>query len=166
MNQARVKCVAGRVTGRGMPMACAFGRLSNRTGTLANARPTGPFQDDQGFLWFRHAVWTESLRWLHVQGVRSRYFAPPNSLSGCLYILRVQGSVGFPVDRFRMKHSTGFDPKTEVFTHYRLHRPGSDQGDATVGHIAQDDEGNIWLATGSGLYRLDPSSGRTTHIST
>lgn len=39
------------------------------------------------------------------------------------------------------------DPKQETFSHYPI---------PAVKHISQDRNGQLWLSTGSGLYRLDP----------
>src|SRR5262249_60961287 len=55
-----------------------------------------------------------------------------------------------------------FDPDTESFVHYSLRVPELDVTDVIVFHIDQDRDGQIWLATGSGLFSLNPSTGKTT----
>jgi signal transduction histidine kinase/ligand-binding sensor domain-containing protein len=51
-----------------------------------------------------------------------------------------------------------FDPRTETFTHYPLQVPGPTVRSPIVLQISQDQQGQIWLATGSGLFRLDPTT--------
>ena len=56
-----------------------------------------------------------------------------------------------------------FDPATETFTHYRIESDASNRVPLTVVHISQDRAGTLWLATGGGLYGLDPGTGQITH---
>ena len=56
------------------------------------------------------------------------------------------------------------DPRTEVFTHYRVKLDEGSEIDDVVAHISQDQEGMLWLATGSGLVRLDPANGALTRF--
>jgi ligand-binding sensor domain-containing protein/signal transduction histidine kinase len=52
------------------------------------------------------------------------------------------------------------DTTTETFTHYQLQTPGPPVIHADIAHIDQDHEGILWLATLTGLLRLDPAAGR------
>jgi len=56
-----------------------------------------------------------------------------------------------------------FDKITETFTHYRITSEASEGLPVTVWSISQDHNGALWFSTGSGLYRLDPASGRMAH---
>ena len=121
-----------------------FTRLSTDEG-LSQAKVFQIIQDDQGFMWFGTQYGLN-----RYDGYTFKVFAHDaaraNSLSG-VYIFSVfkdrSGYLWVGSDESLDR----FDPRTEVFTHYKLQQPGSDQGDATVGHIAEDEEGAIWLAT-------------------
>ena len=125
-----------------------FSRLSTAQG-LSQARAKHIVQDDQGFVW----LGTQS-GLNRYDGHRFKVFtndnSRPNSLSG-VYIHSLfkdrSGSLWIGSDQFLDK----FDPKSELFTHYRV--------DTRVGDISEDRDGYIWLATGVGLFRLDPATG-------
>jgi ligand-binding sensor domain-containing protein/signal transduction histidine kinase len=136
-----------------------FAHISTAQG-MSQTRVQQIVQDDQGFLWFGTQYGLN-----RYDGYTFKVFAHDsartNSLSGVYIFSLFKDRAGYlwvasdeALDRF--------DPRTETFVHYRLHRPGADEGDATVFHINQDLEGHIWLATRSGLYRLDPGTGKTT----
>ncbi|MEM9928418.1 MAG: ATP-binding protein, partial [Bacteroidota bacterium] len=53
-----------------------------------------------------------------------------------------------------------FDPNTEQFTHYRAEGPpGRRLSNDYVADLAEDQAGNIWIATRGGLNRLNPKEG-------
>ena len=110
-------------------------------------------QDAQGFLWL---ATTDGLRRYDGYEIRDFQSDPgiPNSLSGS-YITSLlldpsgnlwSGSIEF-VDHYDL--TTG---RSRHFT------PGSDSKE--VYHISRDREGLLWLATDSGLLRLDPATTR------
>jgi ligand-binding sensor domain-containing protein/signal transduction histidine kinase len=135
-----------------------FIHLSTTQG-LSQTRVQQIVQDDQGFLWFgtqyglnrydgyKFKVFThdsnrtDSLGGVYIQALLK-------DRSGFLWI-----SADQTLDRF--------DPRTETFVHYRLQVPGSEAIQPTVLHINQDEDGAIWLATRTGLFRLDPGTGTT-----
>jgi signal transduction histidine kinase/ligand-binding sensor domain-containing protein len=136
-----------------------FTRLSTAAG-LSQTRVSDIVRDDQGFLWFgtqyglnRH------------DGHKFKVFTPNpasvNSLSGG-YIYSLfkdrSGMLWIGCDLFLDR----FEPATETFSHYSLENEDSNRSHVVVFHISQDRAGVLWLATGSGLYGLDPGTGRIT----
>ena len=130
-----------------------FARLSTAEG-LSQTRVAQIVQDDQGFMWFgtqyglnRYDGYTFKV---FVHDARG-----PNSLSGvfigALFKDR-DGALWVGCDEFLNK----FGPATETFTRYPV---------PFVTHISQDTAGTLWLATGTGLYRLDPATGQIRQYS-
>ena len=111
-------------------------------------------QDDQGFMWFGTQYGLNRF-----DGYNFKVFVHdprnPNSLSGvfinALFKDRT-GTLWVGCDQFLNK----FDRKTERFTQYAV---------PSVYHISQDTTGVLWLATTSGLYELDPATGRIRRFS-
>jgi ligand-binding sensor domain-containing protein/signal transduction histidine kinase len=111
----------------------------------------GPIvQDNQGFLWFgsQHGLF-------RFDGYSYKEFvhdpADPHSLS-CPLILTLfkdrDGSLWVGCER-SLDH---LDLQTETFTHYPV---------PFVVHVSQEKAGSLWLSTPSGLYALDPTTGRS-----
>jgi ligand-binding sensor domain-containing protein/signal transduction histidine kinase len=135
-----------------------FTRLSTENG-LSQTKVSQIVQDDQGFMWFGSQYGLN-----RYDGYKFRVFkhepGRTNSLSG-VYIYSLfkdrSGSLWIGCDEFLDK----FDPVTETFTHYRIDTRDAQGATGPVIHISQDHIDMIWLATVRGLYRLDPSTGRT-----
>jgi signal transduction histidine kinase/ligand-binding sensor domain-containing protein len=145
-----------------------FLRLTRAQGVL-QARVSNIVQDNRGFLWFatqyglnRYDGYSFRL-FTHVNG-------DPRSLNDSYVRVLFKDRDGSlwaaPLA------STGivnrYDPTTETFTRYRLDPPSSsplsDSPEPVVAprHISQDGDGNLWIATDQGLYRMNPATGRAT----
>jgi ligand-binding sensor domain-containing protein/signal transduction histidine kinase len=133
-----------------------FVHLSTTQG-LSQSRVQQIVQDDKGFIWFGTQYGLD-----RYDGYKFKVFTHDseraNSLGGVFIHSLFKDRSGFlwigsdqALDRF--------EPKTESFTHYRLQAPGLEVIQGAVLHINQDQEGAIWLATGAGLFRLDPTTG-------
>jgi PAS domain S-box-containing protein len=127
-----------------------FKRLPESAG-LSQTRVSSVVQDNLGFIWFGTQYGLNRF-----DGYRSKVFkhepGRSNSLS-CVYIHSLfvdhSGTLWVGCEGFLDK----FDPITETFTHYRINTP------TTV--ITEDHAGILWLATGRGLYSLNPATGQT-----
>jgi ligand-binding sensor domain-containing protein/signal transduction histidine kinase len=127
---------------------------------LSQTRAQQIIQDDDGFIWFgtqyglnrydgyKFKAFTHDPRVASSLG-GDYIFSLFKDHSGCLWVGTDQ-----TLDRF--------DPKTESFVHYSLRVPDLDVSDIIAFHINEDSDGQIWLATGSGLFRLNPRSGKMT----
>ena len=134
-----------------------FSRLSSAQG-LSQTQVAHIVQDDQGFMWFGTQYGLD-----RYDGYEFRVFthdpARENSLS-CVYIHSLfkdsSGTLWVGCDQFLDR----FDSVHETFTHYRI-----DAGEVGiyVSEINQDRTGMLWLATGSGLFRLNPETGQIVH---
>lgn len=140
--------------------AMRFSRISTEDG-LSQTRAAIITQDNRGFIWFgtqyglnRYDGYNFKL---YVHDAHQK-----NSLGG-VYIASLfkdrSGAlwIGCPqtLDRF--------DPISETFTHYAID-PGNPNGiGATVVDISQGTDGLLWLATGIGLYSMDPATGKLAH---
>jgi ligand-binding sensor domain-containing protein/signal transduction histidine kinase len=130
-----------------------FARISTADG-LSQTKVERIVQDDQGFMWFGTQYGLN-----RYDGYNFKIFAhdpgDPNSLSG-VYIRALfkdrDGTLWVGCNQFLNK----FDPKTETFTRYPV---------PFVNHISQDSAGMFWLATSTGLYALDPATGRIRRYS-
>ena len=85
--------------------------------------------------------------------------ARENSLS-CVFIHSLfkdrSGTLWVGCDQFLER----FDSVHETFTHYRIE--AGEEG-TYVSDISQDRTGMLWLATGSGLFRLNPDTAQIIH---
>jgi signal transduction histidine kinase/ligand-binding sensor domain-containing protein len=54
-----------------------------------------------------------------------------------------------------------FDPVNEIFTHYRIEAEAPGGVANSVDQMSQDRTGLMWLATGNGLFSLNPDTGQT-----
>jgi ligand-binding sensor domain-containing protein/signal transduction histidine kinase len=130
-----------------------FRRLSTFEGLL-QTKVAQIVQDDEGFMWFgtQHGL-------IRYDGYNLRRFVndpkDPNSLSGvpvgALFKDR-DGALWVGCDQFLNR----FDRLTEKFTRLPV---------ALVKHISQDTAGVLWLATPTGLYRLNPATARLRRYS-
>ena len=133
-----------------------FRRISLSQG-LSQTRVSQIVQDDDGYLWFgtQHGV-------NRYDGQRFQVFkhelGNPESLSG-IFIYSLfkdrNGTIWVGSDQFL----DAFDKKTGTFRHYSL-----DPANPTVIHISEDSEGNLWLSTSLGLFRLDPATGKSVRF--
>ena len=138
-----------------------FRRLPSDSG-LSQTRVSEIVQDDDGFIWFGTQNGLNRF-----DGYKCKVFRhdpnDPGSLSG-VYIYSLfkdrSGFIWVGSDQFLDR----FSPVTETFTHYPLPIPDSSGLTTTVNHIGQDSSGMLWLSTGKGLFRLDPTSGQTTRF--
>jgi len=134
-----------------------FSRLSTAQG-LSQTRVAQIVQDDQGFMWFGTQYGLD-----RYDGYEFRVFthdpARENSLS-CVFIHSLfkdrSGTLWVGCDQFLDR----FDSVHETFTHYRI-----DTGEVVnyVSEMSQDRTGMLWLATGSGLFGLNPDTGHIIH---
>ena len=134
-----------------------FSRLSTAQG-LSQTQVAEIVQDDQGFIWFGTQYGLD-----RYDGYEFRVFthdpARENSLS-CVYVHSLfkdrSGTLWVGCDQFLDR----FDSVHETFTHYRI-----DTGEVGnyVSEISQDRTGMLWLATGSGLFGLNPDTGHIIH---
>ena len=130
-----------------------FTHVSTAQG-LSQTRVPSAVKDDQGFMWFGTQYGLN-----RYDGNSFRLFAHdprnPNSFSG-VYITALfkdrDGRLWIGCEQFLER----FEPRTETFTRYPIRG---------VSHISQDSAGPLWLATGTGLWSLDPATGRTRQYS-
>src|SRR5208337_2658900 len=130
-----------------------FTHISTKQG-LSQTRVPSAVRDDQGFMWFGTQYGLN-----RYDGNSFRLFAHdprnPNSLSG-VYITALfkdrDGRLWIGCEQFLER----FEPQTEAFTRFPIRG---------VGHISQDSSGKLWLATGTGLWSLNPATGRTRQFS-
>jgi ligand-binding sensor domain-containing protein/signal transduction histidine kinase len=165
----RMCAAGGRTTHRGEPQASVdprpirlpiidgtdirFTRLSTVDG-LSRTKVGHIVQDDQGFMWFGTPFGLNRF-----DGYNFKVFVHdpeyPNSLSGVFINALFKdrdGTLWVGCDQFLNR----FDRATETFTRYPI---------PLVNHISQDSAGMLWLAAPTGLYGLDPATGRIRHYS-
>jgi ligand-binding sensor domain-containing protein/signal transduction histidine kinase len=138
-----------------------FTRLS-RTQGLSQTRVTQIVQDDRGFMWFGTQYGLD-----RYDGYRFKVFrhTPGDTSSLCgVYIYALfkdrAGNLWVGCHQYLDR----FDPQTETFVHYQFDAAATAGRSGSVVHISQDSDGMLWLSTGRGLYRLDPTSGRTARF--
>ena len=137
-----------------------FSRLSTAQG-LSQTRVAQIVQDDKGFMWFGTQYGLD-----RYDGYQFRVFthdpAREKSLS-CVYIHSLfrdrSGTLWVGCDQFLDR----FDSVSETFTHYRIETDRPDQVATFVWQISQDRTGTLWLATGNGLFALNPDTGQISH---
>jgi signal transduction histidine kinase/ligand-binding sensor domain-containing protein len=119
------------------------------TDQLSQTKAGQMAQDDRGFMWFGTQYGLNRF-----DGYTFKIFVHdpgnPVSLNGVFVSALFKdrnGVLWIGCDQFLNK----FDQATEVFTRYPV---------PFATHISQDSAGLLWSATGSGLYSLDPVSGR------
>jgi signal transduction histidine kinase/ligand-binding sensor domain-containing protein len=129
-----------------------FSRLSTGQG-LSQTQAAEIVQDDQGFMWFGTQYGLD-----RYDGYEFKVFMHDPTRAGslsCVYVHSLfkdrSGTLWVGCDQFLDR----FDRVHETFTHYRV-----DAGNAAtyVSHISQDRKGILWLATGSGLFELNPDT--------
>jgi len=136
-----------------------FRRLSQNAG-LSQTRVESVVQDNLGFIWFGTQYGLN-----RYDGYRSKIFkhetGRPDSLS-CVYIRSLfvdhSGTLWVGCDQFLDK----FEPITETFAHYPIDTQVSSHLPTPIERVNEDDAGILWLATYRGLYRFDPTTGKTT----
>jgi signal transduction histidine kinase/ligand-binding sensor domain-containing protein len=134
-----------------------FQRVSLMQG-LSQTSVSSITQDNQGFMWFGTQYGLN-----RYDGYKFKVFAREpgrsNSLSG-VFVRSLfkdrDGILWVGCDQFLDK----FDPVTETFTHFSIKAPDAKGPGATVMHMSQDRNGDLWLSTRNGLYSLEPASGR------
>jgi len=111
-------------------------------------------QDDQGFMWFGTQYGLNRF-----DGYKFKVFVhdprDPKSLSGVFINALFKdrhGTLWVGCDQFLNR----FDRETETFTRYAV---------PSVSNITEDTTGVLWLATPTGLYGLDPATGRIRRFS-
>jgi len=137
-----------------------FSRLSTAQG-LSQTRVQQIVQDDQGFMWFGTQYGLD-----RYDGYEFRVFthdpARENSLS-CVYIHSLfkdrSGALWVGCDHFLDR----FDSVKETFTHYQIETEAPGEVANSVDKISQDRTGLLWLATGKGLFGLNPDTGQIIH---
>ena len=137
-----------------------FSRLSTARG-LSQTRVLQIVEDNQGFIWFGTQYGLDRF-----DGYEYKVFAHDpareNSLS-CVYIHSLfkdrSGTLWVGCDSFLDR----FDSVTETFTHYQIAPSAPGQIVNAVDRISQDRASLLWLATGKGLFRLNPETGEIKH---
>jgi PAS domain S-box-containing protein len=138
-----------------------FTRLSTVDG-LSQTRVAQIVQDEQGYIWLGTQY---GLNRYDGHDFRTFVNDTRNSDSiGAVFITALY------VDRDNHLWIGGtgtldrLNPVTEVVEHLMLPPDGSMREMPTVVHISQNRAGSIWLATGAGLFRRDPTTGATRHF--
>jgi len=137
-----------------------FSRLSTAQG-LSQTRVLQIVEDNQGFIWFGTQYGLNRF-----DGYEYKIFAHDpareNSLS-CVYIHSLfkdrSGTLWVGCDSFLDR----FDSVTETFTHYQIAPAAPGQVVNAIDQMSQDRTGLLWLATGKGLFRLNPDTGQIIH---
>jgi signal transduction histidine kinase/ligand-binding sensor domain-containing protein len=130
-----------------------FARFYNVEGpSISNV---GPFvQDDQGFIWFGTP---NSLN--RFDGFTFKVFTHdpenPKSIGGS-YVHALFKDRNGTLWAGSSQYLNRFDSQAETFSRFPV---------PSVYHISQDKSGTLWLSTPTGLYALDPSSGRIRRFS-
>jgi signal transduction histidine kinase/ligand-binding sensor domain-containing protein len=135
-----------------------FTRLSLAQG-ISQTRAEAIVQDDRGFMWFGTQYGVN-----RYDGHQFRSFrhidGDARSLCG-VYIRTLfedrEGRLWLACERMLDR----YEPATETFAHYQFETPASSQLIASPRHISEGGDRMLWVATGHGLYRLDPSSGQS-----
>jgi signal transduction histidine kinase/streptogramin lyase len=132
-----------------------FTRLSRAQG-ISQTRAESIVQDNRGFMWFGTQYGANrydghSFRsFRHIEG-------DARSLCG-VYIRTLfkdrEGRLWLGCEQLLDR----YEPATETFTHYQFEASASSELVAAPRHISQDGDGMLWVSTGHGLYRLNPSS--------
>jgi signal transduction histidine kinase/ligand-binding sensor domain-containing protein len=136
-----------------------FSRLSTAQG-LSQTRVSNIVEDDRGFVWFGTQYGLD-----RYDGYEYKVFTSDptraNSLK-CVFIHSLfkdrSGALWIGCDSLLDR----FDTVTETFTHYQIDVPGPDKVVNAVDQISQDRAGMLWLATGKGLFKLNPDTGVIT----
>jgi signal transduction histidine kinase/ligand-binding sensor domain-containing protein len=134
-----------------------FSRLSTGQG-LSQTQAAEIVQDDQGFMWFGTQYGLD-----RYDGYEFKVFmhdpARESSLS-CVYVHSLfkdrSGTLWVGCDQFLDR----FDRVHETFAHYRI---VAGNAATYVSAISQDRTGILWLATGSGLFGLNPETHQIVH---
>jgi signal transduction histidine kinase/ligand-binding sensor domain-containing protein len=134
-----------------------FSRLSTGQG-LSQTQAAEIVQDDQGFMWFGTQYGLD-----RYDGYEFKVFmhdpAREGSLS-CVYVHSLfkdrSGTLWVGCDQFLDR----FDRVHETFAHYRI---VAGNAATYVSAISQDRKGILWLATGSGLFGLNPDTHQIVH---
>src|SRR5580698_3622122 len=136
-----------------------FSRLSTAQG-LSQTQAAEIVQDDQGFMWFGTQYGLD-----RYDGYEFKVFThdPTRASSlSCVYVHSLfkdrSGTLWVGCDQFLDR----FDSVHETFAHYRI---GAGDVATYVSHISQDRQGILWLATGSGLFGLNPDTHQIVHYS-
>jgi signal transduction histidine kinase/ligand-binding sensor domain-containing protein len=137
-----------------------FSRLSTAQG-LSQTRVLQIVEDNQGFIWFGTQYGLDRF-----DGYEYKVFthdpARANSLS-CVYIQSLfkdrSGALWVGCDHFLDK----FDSIAQTFTHYQIEAAYPGEVANPVKRISQDRAGVLWLATGNGLFGLNPDTGHIVH---
>ncbi len=138
-----------------------FGRLSTANG-LSHTRVAHIIQGAEGYMWFGTQYGLN-----RYDGYEFKVFVHDPRRSDSLAGTFVTALFKDRDDTIWVACSQvldRFDPRTETFTHYRIHPDDSRGGDGTVVAISQDRAGFLWLSTGRGLHRLNPKSGALEHF--
>jgi signal transduction histidine kinase/streptogramin lyase/DNA-binding NarL/FixJ family response regulator len=134
--------------------------------SLAGDRVFHIFKDSTGQFWFTGVGLTGVNRFNPVTQTFTRYpsaiqdpSAPNPFQGGAVWeILEENGQLWMAAERLVAK----FDLHTETFSYYNL--PPVKEGPEThLDTLHQDSTGALWTGGNTGLYRLEPQSGRFTH---
>lgn len=136
-----------------------FKKLTGSEG-LSQTRASSAVQDNRGFMWFPTQYGLN-----RYDSYKFKVFRHEPGRAGsisCVYIRSVikdrAGTLWVGCDSVVDK----FDPVTETFTHYPIRTDQSTDSAGPVVHMCQDHLGFLWLATPTGLYKLEPLTGKVT----
>ena len=136
-----------------------FKKLNGSEG-LSQTRVSSAVQDNLGFMWFPTQYGLNRYDSYKFKVFRHEP-GKEHSLS-CVYIHSLikdrAGTLWVGCDSVVDK----FDPVSETFTHYPIHTEQNTGSAGAVVHMSQDHFGSLWLATPTGLYKLEPSTGIVT----
>lgn len=140
-----------------------FERITEDNGLSGNA-VYEVLQDKKGFLWFLSGNGLNRYDGYNFK-IYSYDPADSNSFKGGLFYSLVQDKNGVLWFNNETKGIYSFNPVTEKFFHYRQDPKNKNSllDDQTTGLVA-DQKGNIWIATQSGLDKLEPRTNTFTHI--
>jgi signal transduction histidine kinase/ligand-binding sensor domain-containing protein len=136
-----------------------FRKLPGNEG-LSQTRVSSAVQDNLGFMWFPTQYGLNRYDSYKFKVFRHEP-GKANSLS-CVYVHSLikdrAGTLWVGCDSVVDK----FDPVSETFTHYPFHTDQKNGSGGSVVHMSEDHFGFLWLATPTGLYKLEPSNGSVT----
>src|ERR1700691_2383723 len=136
-----------------------FKKLTGSEG-LSQTRVSSAVQDNLGFMWFPTQYGLN-----RYDSYKFKVFkhepGQADSLS-CVYIHSLIKDRAGTLWVGRDSVVDKFDPVSETFTHYPIHTEQNTGSAGPVVHMCQDHFGFLWLATPTGLYKLEPQTGRVT----
>lgn len=139
-----------------------FSRLSQTRG-ISQTRVAAIVQDKRGFMWFATQYGLNRYDGYFLKQFRHLDSDPRSISDSLIQHLLIDRAGRLWVGSQRVVDR--YDPATETFIHYPLVAPAGSEAAASSyhpNHISEGQDGRLWVATGFGLYRLDPVTGATS----